>query len=104
MDISKYDNFVNGQYSEPLNELFDIEEDNYLLSDMLNKDESFEKEDGKKLVIKEEIIKRLYDAVFVNQYNGSGYRTVLGQYEFSKESKMFAINTANMMSKYVKLY
>lgn len=104
VDISKYDNFVDGQYSEPLNELFDIEEDNYLLSDMLNRDESFEKEDGKKLVIKEEIIKRLYDAVFVNQYNGSGYRTVLGQYEFSKESKMFAINTANMMSKYVKLY
>ena len=86
VDISKYDNFINGRDIEPLKELLDIDEDNRLLGNMLNRDETFEKDDEKKLVTREEMIQRFYDAIFVKQYNGSNYNTVLGQYEFSKES------------------
>ena len=50
----------------------------------------------------EEIIKRFYNAIFVTQYSGSKYHTVLGQFEFSKESKIFAINAANMMSNFAE--
>lgn len=49
-DISKYDDFVNGRDIEPLKQLFDMDEENRLLENMLNRDEAFEKEDGKKLV------------------------------------------------------
>lgn len=35
-------------------------------------------------------------------YSGSKYHTVLGQFEFSKESKIFAINAANMMSNFAE--
>ena len=64
--------------------------------------ESFDKEMGKKFVTQEEIIKRFYNAIFVTQYSGSKYHTVLGQFEFSKESKIFAINAANMMSNFAE--
>lgn len=102
-DISKYDNFVNGRDINPLKELLDIDEDNRLLGNMLNKDETFEKEDGKKLVTREDIINRFYDAIFVKQYSGSKYSIILGQYEFSKESKQFAISVASMMSQFAEL-
>lgn len=102
-DISKYDDFINGRDIEPLKELLDVDEENRLLENMLNRDESFEKEEGKKLVTKDEMIKRFYDAIFVNQYSGSKYSSILGQYEFSKESKTFAISTSSMMSHYAEL-
>ena len=64
---------------------------------------TFEKDDEKKLVTREEMIQRFYDAIFVKQYNGSNYNTVLGQYEFSKESKTFALSAASMMSQFAEL-
>lgn len=102
-DISKYDDFINGRDIEPLIKLFDMDEENRLLENMLNHDESFEKAEGKKLVTQEEIIKRFYDAIFVNQYNGSECSTILGQYEFSKESKPFALSASSMMSNFAEL-
>lgn len=86
-----------------MKELLDIDEDNRLLGNMLNGDETFEKDDEKKLVTREEMIQRFYDAIFVKQYNGSNYNTVLGQYEFSKESKTFALSAASMMSQFAEL-
>jgi len=101
-DISKYNNFINGQDIEPLRDLFREDEIERVLIRMLNNDESFDKEMGKKFVTQEEIIKRFYNAIFVTQYSGSKYHTVLGQFEFSKESKIFAINAANMMSNFAE--
>ncbi len=97
-NISKYDNFINGRDSEPLIELFDIDKDASILENMLNRGESFEQKEGKKLVTYEDIIKHFYDAIFVTNYNNRIYETRLGQYEFSKESKIFAISVSNMMS------
>ncbi len=102
-DISKYDDFVNGKDVEPLKELFDLSEGTYMLNNMLNRDESFDKKEGKKLVRQEEVIERLYEAIFVTQYTGSRYKTVLGQYEFSKKSKEFALSTSSMMSNFAEL-
>lgn len=103
VDVSKCDDFVNGRDVEPLKKLLDNEEDYYLLKDMLNRDESFEKKEGKKLVTKEQMIERIYNAVFVNQYNGGRHRTIMGLYEFSKESRTFALSAANMMTNYAEL-
>ena len=49
-DISKYDQFINWHNSEPLKELLDFDNDNRLLENMLNRDESFTKEEGKTLI------------------------------------------------------
>lgn len=102
-DISKFDDFVNGIDSEPLTKIFDLNKSNYVLKNMLNRDETLENEQGKRLVTQEEVIRRFYDAVFVTQYTGGRYNTALGQYEFSKESKPFALRVANMMSDFAVL-
>ena len=102
-DISRYDNFINGRDWQPLKELFAMDEESYCLGEMLNRNESFQEEEGKKLVTREEIIERFYNAIFVTQYNGSQYRTILGQCEFSKESKIFALRVSNMMSDFAEL-
>lgn len=101
-DVSKYNDFIYGRDSEPLKELFEMEDD-FKLEDMLNYNESFETEEGKETVTRDEIIERLYKAVFVTLYEGDTYRTEVGKYEFSKESLQFAINVSNMLSNYAEL-
>lgn len=102
-DTSRYYKFINGLDAEPLINLIDAEDDDYMLLSMLNNDESFKNEDGKKLVTKDEIVKQIYDAIFVNKYTGKKYNTILGQYQFSKNSRMYALKVANMMSDYAEL-
>lgn len=102
-DTSKYENFISGRDSGPLRELLNMEEESYLLESMLNDDESFEKQDGKTIVTPDNIIERLYEAIFVNLYEGSKYSTTLGKYTFSRDTKKMAIATASMMSSYTDL-
>lgn len=102
-DISKYDQFINGHNSEPLKELLDFDNDNRLLKNMLNRDESFTKEEGKTLIKTDEMIDKFYNAIFVDQYDGRKYNTTLGQYEFTKESKGFAISASSMLSRFAEL-
>lgn len=102
-DITKYDEFINGHDVGPLRELLGMDEDDRILGYMINDNESFEKEDGKELVTYDDIIKRIYEAIFVNQYTGMNYCTKLGQYQFTKESKVLAINSASMMTHYSEL-
>ena len=59
--------------------------------------------EGKTTVTYEEIIKKLYNAIFVEQYNNLNYRTLIGDCEFNKSSKQFAISVAGMMSQYACL-
>lgn len=103
-DISRYNDFVNGKDGKTLKSLFSLlDEENRVLSCLLNKDESFGNEEGKTLVTPEEIVDKLYDAIFVNQYSGRKYNTVMGEYEFSASSKNFALSVSNMMSNYADL-
>jgi len=39
-------------------------------------------------------------AIFVNDYSGSKYCEKMGEYQFDKNSKSFAINIAGMMLNY----
>ena len=92
-----------GQQLEPLKELLDFDNDNRLLENMLNRDESFTKEEGKTLITTDEMIDKFYNAIFVDQYDGRKYNTTLGQYEFTKESKGFAISASSMLSRFAEL-
>ncbi len=101
VDISLHDEFVNGKNVEPLLELFRTEDLwEWVLTPCLNPDESFGHEEGKKTVTKEEIIKKLYNAIFVNKYTGRQYCEVIGSFQFDNRAKGFAISAASMMSNY----
>ena len=102
-DISKYSNFVNGNDMEPLKMLLEIDEENRILSGMIDKNETFEAEDGKKLITRDEVIEKLYNAIFADKNYGSGYFIRMGEYEFSKDSKKFALEAASMMTTFAML-
>ena len=70
---------------------------------MLNQDESYTQEEGKRLITFDEMIDKFYSAIFTDQYNGRRYNTMLGQYEFSEESREFAISASSMFSRFAEL-
>ena len=70
------------------------------LSGFLNADETFTEMQGKKKISQEDILKQIYNAIFVNQYDGRCYSTKIGDYEFDIKSKSFVVSAASMMSIY----
>ena len=102
-DINKYDDFVNGKNSQPLKELFNVEKKCLLFNTMLNDNEAFEKVGERIVVTQDEIIDRVYDAIFIKDYSGSEYCTNIGQVQFSASSKKLAVNASSMMSRYTQL-
>lgn len=101
--VSKYYDFIDGRDVEPLIKLFNMDEEMPVLDNMLSPDESYIKQNGKRKVTRDEIINRFYSAIFVNQYNGRQYTAILGDYEFSKGAKEYALRASNMMMDYTGL-
>mgnify|MGYP004604905183 FL=1 len=103
VDISRYDDFVNGKDVTPLIRLLNSDRDKRILKGMLGGNEDFDKDAEKKEIVSpEQVIKRLYEAIFVNTYEGEDSVT-LGEYEFFKGSKIMAIRTASVLSDYADL-
>ena len=102
-DTSRYDSFIKGEDFTPLTELFDVEDTKLILSEALDHKESFVEINGKTVVTYEEIVKRIYNAIFVRKYDYRNYHTTVGHYEFNEKSKSLAISVAGMMSKYTCL-
>ena len=101
VDISLHDDFVNGKNVSPLIELFASDEiGEWSLRNCLNNDESFNDEEGKTKVTREEIVKRVYKAIFVNKYTGRQYCENIGQYEFDNRARGFIVSASSMMSNY----
>lgn len=74
------------------------------MQSLLNEGEFLESTiENKNNITKEEVISRLYNAIFKKKYNDNDYHTELGRYEFTAKSKQFAIEVSNMMSSYADL-
>lgn len=99
-NITEYDNFISGKDSKPLVDLIMMDETLTLLESFLNSNECLEVQSGGTLIDTNTLINRVYDAIFINQYT-NGYSVKVGKYEFHKDSKVFAIDTASMMSTFV---
>lgn len=101
VDISLYNEFVCGRSSKPLMDIYkDSDKGEWLVTRLLNRNESFEAEEGKSLVTIEQKLQQLYDAVFVIEYTGNVYHTILGECEFDDNSKYFVKSVESMLSVY----
>lgn len=101
VDISLYNDFVNGKNSKPLIDIYkesDLED--WLCSGLLNRDEAFEEIEGKTLVTVEQKLQSLYEAIFVTEYTNGVYHTMIGDYEFDSNSKHFVRSIESMLSVY----
>lgn len=69
VDISLYNEFVCGRSSKPLMDIYkDSDEGEWLATRLLDRNETFEEEEGKKVVTIEQKLQQLYDAIFVIEY------------------------------------
>ena len=101
VDISLYNEFVCGRSSKPLMDIYkDSDKGEWLATRLLDRNETFEEEEGKNVVTIEQKLQQLYDAIFVTEYTGNVYRTVLGEYEFDDNSKHFVKSVESMLSAY----
>lgn len=101
VNISLYDDFVSGRSSKPLMDIYkDSDSGEWLVSGLLNRDESLVEEEGKKLVTVEQKLQQLYEAIFVTEYVGSVYHIALGECSFDDNSKRFVKSVDSMLSAY----
>ena len=101
VDISLYNDFVNGKNSKPLMDIYkESDLGDWLCSGLLNRDEAFEEIEGKTLVTVEQKLQSLYEAIFVTEYTNGVYHTMIGDYEFDSNSKHFVRSIESMLSVY----
>jgi len=101
VDISLYNEFISGTNSKPLMDIYkESEKGEWLATGLLNRNEALEEEAGKNVVTVEHKLQQLYDAIFVTEYTGNVYRTVLGEYGFDDDSKRFVKSVESMLSVY----
>lgn len=100
VNIGLHDEFINGKNPQPLLDMFiDDKIADKAFNMLLNSGETLcESDDNKRYIAKEQVIERLYNAIFVDRYTDSPYERVYGECEFNRNSKKFAISTANMLS------
>lgn len=101
VDISLYNEFVCGKNSKPLMDIYkDSDKGKWLVTRLLNRNESFEEEEGKSIVTIEQKLQELYEAIFVTEYTNGVYHTIIGENEFNDHSKRFVRNVESMLSDY----
>lgn len=101
VDISLYNDFVNGQNSKPLMDICkESDLGDWLCSKLLNRNETYEETEGKTLVTVEQKLQSLYEAIFVTEYTNGVYHTMIGDYEFDSNSKHFVRSIESMLSVY----
>lgn len=101
VNISLYNDFVDGKNSQPLVDMYtDADFKEQLVEHLLSNNESLDEEEGKTIVTVEDKLKELYDAVFVKEYDNRIYQTVLGEYKFDKNSKKLLSSLDSMLSEY----
>lgn len=101
VNISLYNDFVNGKNSKPLMDIYkESDMGDWLCSKILNRDEAYEEIEGKTLVTVEQKLQSLYEAIFVTEYTNGVYHTMIGDYEFDSNSKHFVRSIESMLSVY----
>ncbi len=102
-DMDAYEDFIHGENYKPLWEVFNNIEDGFF-NDLLNSNETFGTPDEKQTQVSlEEKTQELYNVIFIKQYTITEYRTSVGKYIFSKDTKETLLKVAGLLSKYTDL-
>lgn len=100
-NVSQFNEFIRGTNGDPLLNILDADEfRSGLIYTLLEHDESFDSEDGKKLVSFEEKIFQLYNAIFGTKDFWKSDNGRVGMYQFSEYSSEFVISVSNVFSDY----
>ncbi len=97
-----YDDFINGRNSVWLERIILSDTfDNYIVRCLLNKDEEYQKIDGKNQVGIKQKIQDVYDAIFVKDYSElRDYETEIGRAIFDREHRKRILKAIALVSPY----
>lgn len=105
VDLSMYDEFVNGKNVQPLIDIYNLSEvGDWVVEKLLNKDETFSTSQNKIVATKQQKLEQIYNAIFVMEYSANVYQVHIGEYTFSAGLKDFALRTASMLSDFADFY
>lgn len=107
-DITLHDEFIQGKNVQPLLDLYDNDFGEYICKLLLNDREKIVEVkkfdnvslDNQDAVTREDKLKELYETIFVKNYTAKDYKTRLGSYAFTKDSKKFISNVESSLSSY----
>lgn len=107
-DITLHDEFIQGKNVQPLLDLYDNDFGEHVCELLLNGSEKIVEVkkidnvslDNQDAVTREDKLIELYEAIFVKNYTAKDYRTRLGSYIFTKDSKKFILHVESSLSVY----
>ena len=72
----------------------------WVVSKLLNRDESLEKKEEKRLITVEQKLNDLYEAIFVTEYENRANGVIMGKCEFDERSRLFVKMIESQLSPY----
>lgn len=107
-NITLHDEFIEGKNIQPLLDLYDNDFGEHVCKLLLNGSEKIDEVktidnvrlDNQDAVTKEDKIKELYETIFVKNYTAKDYKTRLGSYVFTEDSKKFISYVESSLSVY----
>lgn len=107
-DITLHDEFIQGKNVQPLLDLYDNDFGEYICKLLLNDREKIDdvikvsnvRLDDQDAITREDKLIELYEAIFVKNYTAKDYKTRLGSYIFTADSKKFISYVESSLSVY----
>lgn len=107
-DITLHDEFIQGKNVQPLLDLYDNDFGEHVCELLLNGSEKIDEVktidnvrlDNQDVVTREDKLKELYETIFVKNYTAKDYKTRLGSYIFTEDSKKFISYVESSLSVY----
>lgn len=100
-DNHQYKSFISGKDVSPLYDIAKHLEYSSIFNYLLGDGESYDKTDTNcKTVVKKDRLEAVYKAIFVTEYRGSNYETIIGKCSFSSNNKKQILNLISLLSKY----
>lgn len=107
-DITLHDEFIQGKNVQPLLDLYDNDFGEHVCKLLLNDREKIDdvikvsnvRLDNQDAITREDKLKELYETIFVKNYTAKDYKTRLGSYVFTEDSKKFISYVESSLSVY----
>lgn len=104
VDTERYNNFISGKDFTPLVEIANRTKMYCIFEGLLENNESYTDEVNDLIKVSlEDKLREVYDALFINVYTGSDYKTKIGKYTFDLRTRNMLLRTISLFSDYANM-
>ncbi len=92
-----YNDFISGKDYSLLAVIYEDDVFAYMFYDLLSTNETFNEGEGKKQISLEMVMKKVYDAIFINAYSQENPSVRIGKYLFTSSAKEYVLSALSMI-------